>query len=55
MTRLAAAPEGLLRIRGLVGWRRYAVALGFGCLAALAFAPLRLWPLLIIAFSGLPC
>ncbi|MEM0930572.1 MAG: apolipoprotein N-acyltransferase [Pseudomonadota bacterium] len=53
MTRLAAAREGLLRIRGLMGWRRYAVALGFGCLAALAFAPLRLWPLLIIAFSGL--
>ncbi|MEO1658748.1 MAG: apolipoprotein N-acyltransferase [Pseudomonadota bacterium] len=53
MTRLAAVREGLLRIRSLEGWRRYAVAFGFGCLAALAFAPLRFWPLLIIAFSGL--
>lgn len=53
MKRLTAVREGLLQIRSLEGWRRYAVALGFGCLAALAYAPLRFWPFLIIAFSGL--
>ncbi|MEO1041237.1 MAG: apolipoprotein N-acyltransferase [Pseudomonadota bacterium] len=53
MTSLAAARAGLLRIKSLEGWRRYLVALGFGCLAALAFAPFRLFPLLLISFTGL--
>ncbi|MEM7740589.1 MAG: hypothetical protein AAF225_07285, partial [Pseudomonadota bacterium] len=53
MTTLAAVREGLLQIKGLEGWRRYVVALGFGCLAALAFAPMRILPMLLISFTGL--
>ncbi|GGY46055.1 apolipoprotein N-acyltransferase [Parvularcula lutaonensis] len=44
---------GLSEISALTGWRRFAVAAGFGGLSALAFAPLRFWPLLAIGLSGL--
>lgn len=37
----------------LTGWRRYAVALGFGLVAGFAFAPLRLVIALAVGLSGL--
>jgi apolipoprotein N-acyltransferase len=40
-------------VRGLAGWRRFAVAFGAGCLSALSFAPFGLWPLLILGFAVL--
>ena len=47
MSRLARA------VAALVGWRRYALAFVLGALAATAFAPLYLLPVLPVAFTGL--
>lgn len=40
-------------VRDLAGWQRLAVAFGLGGLAALAFAPLYVFPVLVISFTGL--
>ncbi len=40
-------------VAGLRGWRRFLVALLLGALAALAFAPLYLLPLLVVGLTGL--
>ncbi len=40
-------------VASLRGWRRFLVAFVLGALAALAFAPLYLLPLLIVGFTGL--
>ncbi|NRA30289.1 MAG: apolipoprotein N-acyltransferase [Parvularculaceae bacterium] len=53
MSGTPALIQQLSRISELTGWRRYAVALGFGLLAGLAFAPLRLVFALAIGLSGL--
>jgi apolipoprotein N-acyltransferase len=45
--------ERLLGIAALTGWRRLLAALGFGALLATAFAPLRLFPVLLVALPGL--
>jgi apolipoprotein N-acyltransferase len=42
-----------LAIAGLRGWRRYALALALGVIAAAAFAPLHVLPALPIGFTGL--
>jgi apolipoprotein N-acyltransferase len=41
------------RLRGLAGWRRCLVALLAGLLSALAFAPLNIFPALLIAYAVL--
>lgn len=43
----------LLAIGEVSGWRRLLMAFGFGALTAMSFAPLRLFPMLIIGLSGL--
>ncbi|MFD2204765.1 apolipoprotein N-acyltransferase [Kiloniella antarctica] len=42
-----------VRLRGLTGWKRYAISSSLGAVSATAFAPLFLFPLLIPAFTGL--
>ncbi|NNG03457.1 MAG: apolipoprotein N-acyltransferase [Inquilinus sp.] len=48
--RLAALAASLRR---LSGWRRWAVAFGFGAVATLALPPVYATPLLLVAFPGL--
>ncbi|MSO65006.1 MAG: apolipoprotein N-acyltransferase [Alphaproteobacteria bacterium] len=40
-------------VSGLVGWRRILLALLFGAIAALALPPFAIYPLLLVAFTGL--
>jgi apolipoprotein N-acyltransferase len=40
-------------IRGLTGWRRLALAFGAGALSAFGFAPLNLFPVLLLGFAVL--
>ena len=40
-------------VRGLAGWRRYGLAFGAGALSALGFAPLGIFPLLLLGFAVL--
>ncbi|MEM9837549.1 MAG: apolipoprotein N-acyltransferase [Pseudomonadota bacterium] len=45
--------ERMLKLADYVGWRRYVIALTFGIVTAMAFAPLR-WPIaLAVGLSGL--
>jgi len=53
VTVLERLGQGVQVTSGLTGWRRYAVAVGFGMVAGFAFAPLRLVFALAIALSGL--
>jgi apolipoprotein N-acyltransferase len=41
------------RLRHLSGWRRLAVAFAMGALSALAFAPLEIFPLLLLGYAAL--
>lgn len=41
------------RVPVLRGWKRFLVAFGFGCLAALSMAPLRFLPALLVGLGGL--
>jgi apolipoprotein N-acyltransferase len=40
-------------VRGLTGWRRFLLAFGTGAFSALAFAPLGIFPALLLAFAVL--
>jgi apolipoprotein N-acyltransferase len=40
-------------IRGLTGWRRYALSFGLGLVSALSFAPFGIFPLLLLALAAL--
>ena len=42
-----------MSIGQLEGWKRLLVALGFGALTAMSFAPLRAFPLLVVGLCGL--
>jgi len=48
--RLARLGDGM---RGLRGWRRIACAMALGAFSAAAFAPLDLFPALLLGFAGL--
>ena len=40
-------------VRGLERWRRYGLAFAAGALSALGFAPLQVFPLLLLGFAVL--
>lgn len=40
-------------VRALTGWRRFLFAFVAGCFSALSFAPLGLWPFLLLGFGTL--
>src|SRR5258705_4545495 len=44
-----AAAQWARRIKGLEGWRRFAVAFAAGVLAVAAMPPLKLWPVLFVS------
>jgi len=50
MSFLAAIGEW---VRGLTGWRRFALALATGALSAFAFEPLDIFPILLLGFAVL--
>jgi apolipoprotein N-acyltransferase len=50
---LAPLQRAALWTAGLSGWRRHALALALGALAAGALSPVDVTPLLVVAFSGL--
>jgi hypothetical protein len=49
-SRLTGAADWL---RAMRGWRRLAIAAGFGAVSALAYAPFYVWPIFFLSFPAL--